>query len=203
MSSSSDEVILSTRNVKDEYKTWTNDLIKQDIKSKAYPNAAIFSLIHGDFNLACVIRSANSFGIGKVFYYGPKKHIDKRGAVGTHIYTDVVYCKGIEQVKELKKEYKFIALENNIPNKKPKIIYNLPLPQNTMFILGEEAGGICNELMALADDFIEIPSHGSVRSLNAACAASCAFQEYDRQMAFRKMSFYQKLKYLFWNKNAK
>jgi tRNA G18 (ribose-2'-O)-methylase SpoU len=185
--------ILENRNVKDEYSAWTNDLINEHLdKHKRFPAAALAMQVKQDFNVGSLIRSANSFGIGKTFYYGPRKHIDRRGTVGAHWTIPVKHLREIEQVKELKKQYVFVGLENNIKDKKINRLQDFKFPRNSLIIVGEECGGISEDVLPLVDHFVEIESYGAVRSVNAACAASVAFYEYTRQYTY--MSLWQKLK---------
>lgn len=176
-----DNIVFDTRNVKDMYKGWLNDLIREDLIKKQFPFAVFMCQINGDFNLASLIRSANSFGASQVYYYGPKKHFDRRGAVGVYHYTKVQHFRDFEDVKKLKEKYTFVALENNIESCVP--IHQYKMPKNSLLIVGEESGGISQDVLELADAFVEIPSFGSVRSMNAAVAGSIAMYEWMVQNA--------------------
>jgi len=165
-----------TRNVKDEYKELSNENIKADLKRKSRPFSILCSQIEGDFAFGTIIRTANSFGASKVFYYGNKKY-DRRSSLGTHIYTEVIYIGSLEQIKELKSQYRFVALENNLI-RKTTLINNYCWHANTLLILGEESCGITSDVLDMCDDFVEIPSIGSVRSLNVGCAGSIAMYDF-------------------------
>jgi tRNA G18 (ribose-2'-O)-methylase SpoU len=165
-----------TRNIHDRYKESSTEDIKKDLQSRAFPAAVLMSQLSGDFNIGSVIRSANFHNLSKVFYYG-KRRYDKRGAAGVYNYTDVIYLESFDQVEELKSQYNFVALENNI-NRKIISIKDYQWIPNSLIIIGEENSGIEDNLLELCNDFIEIPSFGSVRSLNAASAATCAMYDY-------------------------
>ena len=49
-------------NVMDKYKSWSVDDIRKDVKSKTFNYAVLMENWGGDFNQACLIRSANAFG---------------------------------------------------------------------------------------------------------------------------------------------
>jgi len=69
-------------------------------------------------------------------------------------------------------------LENNIERKSISIKdYRWP-SSNILILLGEESQGLPSEILDMADDLIEIPSYGSVPSLNASVAASIAIYDY-------------------------
>lgn len=170
---------LDPRNVVDKYKGLTNDQIKTDVKNNSLPMAVLMSQLSGDFNFGSIVRSANSLGVRNVFYYG-KKHYDRRGAQGTYHYTDVTFLPSFSDVPALKDRYSFVALENNISRNL------IPLPEfdwkslskPPLIIIGEEGSGTGDELLDLCEHFVEIPSFGSVRSLNAASAASIAMYDF-------------------------
>lgn len=169
-----------TYNVADKYKGLSTEQIKADLKSKAFPSAILMSHINGDFNLGSVIRAANNFNFSKIYYFGGKKHYDKRAACGTFNYSDVIHLKTFDDVKNLKSKYHFVGLDNNI-NRNVQQIKNYSWKEESMIIVGEEGFGIPNELLDICDDYVEIPSLGSVRSLNVACASSIAMYDYARK----------------------
>lgn len=173
---SSDNFANWTRNVQDHFKNNSVEEIRDVLQENKLPLSVLMSQLEGDFNFGSVIRSCNSFNINKVFYFG-KKRFDKRGALGTYHYIDVTYLSSFDDVSSLKKEYKFVALENNI-EKQVNNITNFIWPENPLVIVGEENIGVSEDILGISDYFIEIPSRGSVRSLNAGAATSIAIYDY-------------------------
>lgn len=174
------------RNIIDKYSGWITDLIKEDIQKTTLPYAVAGQHINGDFNLSCIIRSANSFGAREVFYIGGKKKWDKRGAVGVNHYSHIKYIETINELKALKEKYYFVALENNIDRHCIEI-YKYTWKRDSLIIIGEENSGIVPEILDLCDDFVSIPNHGSVRSLNAASAASIAMYSFVSQYQLQEV----------------
>lgn len=166
---------LWSRNVRDQYKSLPNEEIKQRLQATAFPFAVLMSQIEGDFNFSCVIRSANNFNASKVYYYGNRRY-DKRAAVGCGNYQDVIHLPTLESIKALKEQYVFVGLENNVGDVKQLKDYDWK--PNSILVLGEEGCGIAPEVLELLDHRVEIPSLGSVRSLNVASAASIAMYDY-------------------------
>lgn len=167
------------RNIVDKYKLftkWTTEMIREDLQSKTFPYAVLMEHFVGDFTIGGVIRSGNAFGASKMYYYGGSKSFDRRSTVGTHLYTDVIHLKTIDELLKLKSEYVFIGLENTTDDKKS--IYDFYWPNNSLIILGEEGIGITDETLKLCDHVVYIPQYGSVRSLNASSAASIAMNDY-------------------------
>lgn len=161
------------RNVIDEFKGLPDETIVQTLKDRALPYAVLMDHLLGDFNLGTVIRNANAFSAREVFYLGKKK-VDRRGALGTYKYTPVTYLDSIDKVKELKKTYRLVALDN-IQGSQPLRQYQWQQP--SILVLGEEGRGIGPELLALCDDMVYIPQTGSVRSLNVGCASAIAMND--------------------------
>jgi 23S rRNA (guanosine2251-2'-O)-methyltransferase len=163
------------RNVRDCYKDVPTEEVKKDLQAKALPMVVLIANVEGDFNLASIIRSANNFNLSAVYYYGKKK-FDKRAALGTHHYTKVVHLS-LEEVDLMRQLRWFIGLENNV-DKPVKDLRLFKWPERACLVVGEENAGIPSELLERCDYLVEIPSMGSVRSLNAASAASIAMYDY-------------------------
>lgn len=172
-------VALQKRNVLDKYKDLPTEDIKKELQRTSFPAAALMSQVDGDFNFSCIIRSANSFNLSKVYYYG-KKGYDRRGAVGCQNYIDIVFLSSLEEIARLKDQYTFVGLENNISKSVPLDSFVWPKTPAPLLLIGEESRGLTDEpkILELCDCLVEIKSFGSVRSLNAAVAASIAFYDY-------------------------
>ena len=167
-----------TRSVAERFKGWTNDLIKKNCQDHNNGFSILMTQLSGDFNIGTVIRSGNSFGVKEVFYFGEKKKIDRRGAVGSYHYTDVTHLKTQEQLHNLKKDYTLIALEQ-APNSVSLKEFDWKVCDKTPLIMvGEEGCGLSEEMLQLADHIVEIPSFGSVRSLNAGVASSICMWDF-------------------------
>lgn len=178
-------------NVIDKYKwdrltKWTTELIKEDLQRTAFPYAVGMENLLGDFNLSCVIRSANALGAKEVFYIG-NKHYDRRGTVGTHHYTNVVHIKKHEQLLQLKEKYEIVGVENTISGaiSLDSVEYNKPV----LFLLGEEGIGLTQEAINICDRFVYIQQYGSVRSLNAAVAGSIIMNDFVTKYISKKSCF--------------
>lgn len=165
------------RNLVDNLKGKSNEEIKSILDNNSLSVSVLMQQIEHDFNFGSVIRSCNAFGVRDVYYFGTRKKYDRRGTVGSHVYTNVNLLRTVEEVVSLKSKYKLIALENNI-NRNCEPIYSFNWPKNSLLIIGEEGCGISDEILNLCDYYITIPQKGSVRSFNAAVAASIALYSY-------------------------
>jgi len=162
------------RNIRDEFKGWTEDLIKERLKKELFEYAVLFEHIIGDFNMGTGVRNANIFNAAEVFYYGKRK-VDKRSMVGTYKYTDLRYLENFDEVKKLKERYTFIGVDcvsGAIP------MEPFVWPKNSLMLFGEEGKGLSPEALALCENVVMIKMYGSCRSLNVGTASGIAMFDY-------------------------
>lgn len=163
-------------NVIDEFKGNSLSEIKETLKTNALPFAPLMTQIHGDFNFSTVVRNANAFGAKEVFYFGPRKKWDRRGAVGTYLMTDVRWLSSIEEILELRKEYPHFVAMDIIPGIS-KSIENYVWKPGTILFFGEEQQGLQKEILDICDEILHIPQRGSVRSINVGTASGITMHE--------------------------
>jgi 23S rRNA (guanosine2251-2'-O)-methyltransferase len=126
------------------------------------------------FNVGSIFRTADSFGVDKVYLTGitgrpPRQEISKV-ALGAEEYIPWEYVRQPARlIKKLKSEgVRIVALEQS-PGKSidlPKWKPQFPLA----VILGYEPTGLPKSLLALADEIVEIPMYGKKESLNVGVA---------------------------------
>ena len=82
----------------------------------------------------------------------------------------------MDDVTQLKSDYTFVGIENNIERcvSLPDFVW----PKNPLMIFGEESGGISDELLALCDHKVSIPQWGSIRSMNVGTCSGIAMYDY-------------------------
>lgn len=167
------------RNVVDKYKGWSNAHIKDDYIQNSHPFIICVENINSDFNLAASMRCASFFGARKFIYFGGRKKYDKRAAVGVYNYLNVEFMESRGQLLEYKDAgYTLIALEQDT---RSHSINDIQWPLKSLMIFGEENRGISEETLDLCDMIVEIPNHGTVRSLNQACSSAIAMGSYISQ----------------------
>lgn len=126
------------------------------------------------FNVGALFRSADIFGVEKIYLCGytgtpPRKEISKT-ALGAEQWTCWEhYSQTLRLVKRLKKEkIRIVALET-CADATP--LNNLRLTQPTALIIGNEVNGITSSVLRAADDIVKIPMIGRKESLNVSVAA--------------------------------
>lgn len=130
-------------------------------------------------NVGSIFRTADSFGVDKVYLTGytgtpPDSKISKV-ALGAEEYVPWEQSKSLVRlVKKLRAEGVRIAvLENNVKYQTISLEkYGPKFP--LALILGEETKGNTKKILDLADDILEIPMHGQKESLNVSVACGIA-----------------------------
>ena len=170
-----------TRNLVDEYKGMPNDQVFAALDKKRTPLEIAIENVEHDFNIGTIVRSANSFNVKRVHIIGKKKY-NRRGAMCTDKYLEIIHHATIEDFLETQDGRELIAIENNTPRALP--LHDKKFVQDTTLIFGSENNGITSELLAKAQDVRYIESFGSTRSVNVGVAAGIAMYEYVRQIVF-------------------
>ena len=170
-----------TRNLVDEYKGLPNEQVFAALDKKRTPLEIAIENVEHDFNIGTIVRSANSFNVAKVHIIGKKKY-NRRGAMCTDKYLEIVHHASIEDFLENQVGRELVAIENNTPRALP--LHDKEFVQDTTLIFGSENNGITSELLAKAQDVRYIESFGSTRSVNVGVAAGIAMYEYVRQIVF-------------------
>ena len=130
-------------------------------------------------NLSRIVRASGCFAVERIIACGTTKLVSK-------IARDTEDCVEIERhrtlppvLKKLKAEgYRIVALEQTDDS---HCIYDFAFERRTVLVVGNERLGVSPEVLALCDEAIEIPVHGSPDSHNAATATCMAIYEYCRQ----------------------
>ena len=93
-----------TRNLVDKFKGMANeDIVAELDKSRIPLEIAIENLAH-DFNIGTIVRSANSFNVKRVHIIGKKKY-NRRGAMCTDKYLEIIHHPTIEDFLKTQKDY--------------------------------------------------------------------------------------------------
>lgn len=177
---------METRNIIDHYHYWDHEAIMADLDTKRNNFTVICANVENDFNISTVIRNSNAFLANEVWIYGRKQY-DRRGTVGTHLYTKFRHVKTIDdishQIADLKKrngENIHVVCIDNIPNSHniTNFLWGNGTNAHVVMIFGQEQIGVPKELIEICDDVVYIPQYGSVRSLNVGTASGIAMYDY-------------------------
>ena len=174
------ETKIDTRNLQDEYKGMPNEQVFAELDKKRSALEVAIENVEHDFNVGTIVRSANNFNAAKVHIIGKKKY-NRRGAMCTDKYLEVVYWTDVESfyADQLGRGREVVAIENNDSRVRP--LARKKFVQKTTLLFGSEGTGLTEEALSQAQDVREIENFGSTRSVNVGVAAGIAMYEWARQ----------------------
>lgn len=139
-------------------------------------------------NLGTIIRTLDSANLKQVIVskdttdcYNPKV---VRSTMGAIFRVKVIVQEDWEELKRKLKREKFEILATSLEN--DASIYDISY-QKKAIVIGNEANGVSEEWIKLADKKVKIPMLGKTESLNASVATSIIVYEYVRQKIKRKV----------------
>lgn len=158
-----------SRNVVDEYKTWTVDAIKADLHAKSFPIHIAIENYQHDYNIGTIVRNANAFNVAGVHIIG-KRHWNRRGAMSTEKYLQVHHHTDVAAFSIWATEEKLPIIGiDNIATSIP--LHATTLPESCMLVFGQEGPGLSEEMQQLCESIIAIEQFGSTRSINVGVAS--------------------------------
>jgi tRNA G18 (ribose-2'-O)-methylase SpoU len=129
------------------------------------------------YNVGSIFRSADGFGIEKIYLCGttgtpPRKEISKT-ALGADEVVEFEYFKHTKDcIENLKKiGFTIVSLEKNETSID---INSFKWPKQTVLVVGNEIVGISNEILKLSDHVVHISMEGIKESFNVASATAVA-----------------------------
>lgn len=168
-----------SHNVIDKYRYWTIDAVKSDLdKTRFALHIAIENWQH-DFNIGTIVRCANAFNISVVHIIG-KRHFNRRGAMVTDKYMNIVFHESVDEFAyQMKSEKRHIIAIDIVPGATP--LSKAKLPSNSVLVFGGEGPGLSNQMQIIAEKTIMIEQFGSTRSVNVGVAAGIAMYAWMQQ----------------------
>ncbi len=148
--------------------------------------------IRSTHNVGALFRTAEGFGISKLFLTGytpyPAMPNDTRlphiankltsqihkTALGAEVIVPFEHRETLDLETLMAKGYRIVALEQaekSIP------LQTYKSPEKIALLLGEEVAGIAPEHLAACDDIVEIPMVGTKESFNVSVAAGIALYQ--------------------------
>jgi len=166
-------------NVIDKYRYWKTEAVKSDLdKTRQSLHIAIENWQH-DFNIGTIVRCANAFNIAVVHIIG-KRHFNRRGAMVTDRYMNLVFHESVDEFADkMKSEKRHIIAIDNISGSAP--LSETKLSKNTVLVFGGEGPGISQQMQSVAEKIIMIEQFGSTRSINVGVAAGIAMYVWMQQ----------------------
>jgi len=168
-----------SHNVIDKYRYWTIEAVKLDLDKTRVPLQIAIENWQHDFNIGTIVRCANAFNIAAIHIIG-KRHFNRRGAMVTDRYMNIVFHQSVEDfAKQMKSEKRHIIAIDIIPGALPLSIAKLPI--NSVLVFGGEGPGLSEQMQKNAEKTLMIEQFGSTRSVNVGVAAGIAMYVWMQQ----------------------
>lgn len=153
--------------------------IQNNREIKKEKNLMVIDKVQDAGNLGTIIRSCDAFDVhqvicmsGTVDVYSQKV---LRSTMGSILRENVIYIDDFKTLLDLKSDgYTIVGtvLDNN-----SVYIENLNFEKKYIFIMGNEANGISNQIRQICDIFLKIPMSSTAESLNVSIASSIILYE--------------------------
>lgn len=182
-------------NVRDQYKTYNLDELREVCRQDQLPFAVCALNITGDLNVGVMLRSASLFGAEKFFILGRRKY-DKRTTVGAQNYIDLerITClkdqvtidgdAAIDVIEDA--GYAPVAVEGPNPYRTPvdvrKVDWKSWTKNKPCLIFGNEGDGIPETILKRVDHVVSIKQRGVLRSFNVSTSAGVVMYEIASQL---------------------
>jgi len=168
------------RSIQQKYK----NMMVEDIKEALKPGRHNFSLLIDNrtknFAAGTLVRSFNNFSGQKIILWGSKQY-DRRPSIGCYQVEEIEVARSIEELGQIVRQSgidRLVALENNVDRPLQDLrSYRWDKGIHSLMIIGNEHG-IDSEILDVCDDFVEIPSMGSTKSINLGAAGSIMMWDY-------------------------
>ncbi len=156
----------------------------EDLSSSARPhNFIVVDRIQDPGNLGAIIRTADAAGMAGVVMlpnttdpFSPKT---LRSSTGSIFRIPIVNVDSFDKIREYCKSQDVSLVVTCL--KDSEDLYSSNFNKPCAIVIGNEASGVSEEIIASADTKIRIPMYGSVESLNASVAGAIVMYEVVRQ----------------------
>ena len=151
------------------------------LSQRSYSTVVVLDGVSSEHNISAVLRSADAFGLQKIFIVGPQFSHTKGISMGVENWLSVKRMETAEDViNQLKSEgFKIALLQSKEISQdlgKPYcLVQELPFKENIALVFGNEKRGVSEEFQLAAEYFAYIPMVGFVESLNISVAAALTF----------------------------
>lgn len=149
-----------------------NRLSVEDFKkSERLEAVIILDDVRSAMNVGSAFRTADAFGIEKIYLCGitatpPHREINKT-ALGAQDSMDWEHVENIDSIVEsLKKEGYTTAAIEQADESVSLLEFNPESTEKYAFVFGNEVFGVKDEIIERADTVLEIPQYGTKHSLN-------------------------------------
>ena len=137
----------------------------------------VFENIGDSHNVNACVRSAEAFGLARIFVVSEKPY---KPLNGISMYADrwIDVCRRPDSrslINELKRED--FTLVGTVADNEGVPLHNFKPPPKTALVMGNEAVGISSEMRHCCDQLLTIPTAGFTQSLNISTATAICLHQ--------------------------
>ena len=142
--------------------------------------------ISKEYNIGSLLRTAHCAKTKEFFLIGEQSY-NTYASVSSEKWTQIQYFKTlIDFLSHIEKtNYSLVLIEQSNKSKK---LFDFEYPDNPLFLLGAEKGGLPEELKKNKFPILEIPQYGLIHSLNLSCSGSIVIYHYLNKLHQEKKS---------------
>jgi len=148
------------------------------------PIIAAWQIINPE-NIGNMIRLADNVGATEVFILGTDFQLRmasiKKTAGLSFANVKLTFISPDDFFSQIPEDYDFAAIETCSGSSN---IYETSLPENVVFLLGNERSGLPDEILQKCQYKLHIPMTGKCKSMNVSHALAVSLFEWQRQMLF-------------------
>ena len=156
-------------------------------KKKKVPIIIVLDNVRSAHNVGSIFRTSDAFLIEKIMLCGicpvPPKNEIRKTALGATESVDWEYFNdSSECIKRLtEKGYKIISIEQ-ADNATDLNNYSVEKFKKIALVFGNEINGVCDNIINLSDDVIEIPQRGTKHSFNVSVSVGIILWDISRKI---------------------
>jgi tRNA G18 (ribose-2'-O)-methylase SpoU len=156
-------------------------LTTEEIRRELAPLRSDFSIAvcraKNPFNIGAIIRVAHSFLAREIFLIGAEPYYE-RAAMGMQKYENIVECADERAFLDAVAGRPLVGVERDHAR---TTIWEAPMPEGLVFVLGSENDGVPPALLAACAEVVAIPMYGINHSYPVAIAAGMVLCEWARR----------------------
>ncbi len=132
--------------------------------------------ISKEFNIGSLLRTAHCAKVKEFFLIG-EKSFNTYASVSSDKWTKINYFEDFSSflLHIEKTNYNLVLIEQA---KNSVSLFDFKFPENPLFLLGKEKGGLPEDIINRNYPTIEIPQYGLIHSLNLSCSGSIVIYHY-------------------------
>lgn len=156
--------------------------IEEAIRKRKSDFILVLENLTEEQNIAAILRTAEAFGIGKVYiiYQEKKPQVNRGAAKGAAKWLELAYYTDTKECLSHLQEEGFTMI-GALVDPKAEVLWDQEFKGKIGIVVGNEASGISEIAQKMVDKNIYLPMLGLTESLNVSVAAAIFLYEVLRQ----------------------